>query len=498
MRKLIFGRKYGTNYLYPVNGSTDIALYFSTRTDNLTINWGDGSSSLYTTSKNIDFTISSGTDLKKGYSSAFVGNVSIISPKKDDIYSLRIQPKTTDKLNILDFESFINQFQNLYSLVISNELISDFQRATLKGDLSKIPNSLERFQIEYIGGYYNNATDFYLNISNFSTQSKLKWFNRPNLNNYWTRTLTVYGDLSKLPPQIQYFNLEINSNTVFTYTSGKVWESSFDTLNLGNGSLSVTDTDNLLIDLNNSITTAIGSKIINLANCYRTSLSDSAVVSLQAKGYTVTVLGVVKKLIDLGFQNNFNDLTGVNTLVSGNGSNFPTFVSGRKGTDFAANFNGSQSIKTSSNFIINNDKVSISFWMKTSNNAVSFITELSNPSDNKNAFYLATITNTQLRFGDRTPDNIRDITINSGSWQHIVIVVDRSLDASNSTKIYKNSIRQTETIIANNNTSGTYINDILYIGQRGGNSAGFIGQIQEFKMFNYALTQTEIDNLYNE
>ncbi len=113
-------------------------------------------------------------------------------------------------------------------------------------------------------------------------------------------------------------------------------------------------------------------------------------------------------ILDLPLQNNFTDTTGINTMIAGGTSNLPTFT--LEGGEYAATFNGSQSLKTNANFIIGSDKISISYWQKTSNNAVSFISELSAVSDNKNAFYLALISSTQLRFGDRAPDNTRDIS----------------------------------------------------------------------------------------
>ena len=203
-------------------------------------------------------------------------------------------------------------------------------------------------------------------------------------------------------------------------------------------------------------------------------------------------------ILDLPLQNNFTDTTGINTMVAGGTSNLPTFT--LEGGEYAATFNGSQSIKTNANFVIGTDKVSISFWIKRTSTHLSFISELSSNSDSKNGtFYVAFLNaTTTLRVGDRTPDNTRDVSVTTNIWKHIVIVIDRALDANNTTKIYIDGIRQSEAVIQNNNTSGNYINDILFIGQRGGNSSGFIGQIKFFKIFNYPLSTTEITNLYNK
>lgn len=290
----VFGRKYGETFIYPANGTSSASLYFSTRVYDLSINWGDGSTINYTTLKNTDFTITSAVNiLTHNYSTPFIGNIIISSNIVNDIYSLKIQPTTSDKLNIQNFETFINQFKNLYSLSITNDLNSDIKRAVLKGDLSRIPDSIERFQIDYLGAYYNNETDLYINLSNFNPTSKLKFFERRNLNDYWTRNINIYGDLSKIPPLVNYFSVKRNLANTLTYTAGRIWASSFDTLDIGNASLSTAETDNLLIDMANSITTAIGGKIIRLANCYRTSASNTAVSYLQSLGFTITVAGVI-------------------------------------------------------------------------------------------------------------------------------------------------------------------------------------------------------------
>ena len=56
-------------------------------------------------------------------------------------------------------------------------------------------------------------------------------------------------------------------------------------------------------------------------------------------------------ILDLPFQNSFVDATGKNTMIAGGASNLPTFT--LEGGEYAATFNGSQSLKTNANFNIN-------------------------------------------------------------------------------------------------------------------------------------------------
>ena len=71
-------------------------------------------------------------------------------------------------------------------------------------------------------------------------------------------------------------------------------------------------------------------------------------------------------ILDLPLQNNFTDTTGINTMIAGGASNLPTFT--LEGGEYAATFNGSQSLKTNANFNLNSDKVSISFWISNITN----------------------------------------------------------------------------------------------------------------------------------
>ena len=289
MRKLIFGRKYGEIANWAINtslGTTWRSLSFSTRSGNLIVNWGDGLSNSYTVVKNLDCTTISnasmgGTEISHTYSS-FVGNALLnFSNGINDVYSINIG--NGNFLLGSDWSTFINQFTNLYSINID----TPHNVCYINGDASQIPNSVEKFYIRD----FRNSGSFYMNVSNFSNLSQLKEFKSiDGLYGVHNTFNNIYGDLSKLPPLIQIFTLRDNLDNTFTYTSGRTWASSFDTLNLGNAKLSITDTDNLLIDMANSITTAIGSKVINLANCIRSSVSDTAVAYLRSLGFTITVL----------------------------------------------------------------------------------------------------------------------------------------------------------------------------------------------------------------
>lgn len=509
---LVFGRKYGGNVAsIPFSNTKEITQFpFSTRSGNCVINWGDGNTENFTPSKNIDVISGSATAIGHTYATTYTGNVDItFNNGLADVYSLFLYiPQSftpeTNTFNIQDFNAFINQFPNLYSLKISSyNVFASIQKCNIKGNVADIPNSVERIEVSDMNALVN-PNELYLNVTNFKVGSQLKWLNRNMEGGNQRSTWQTYGNLAKLPSQLYYFKLDGNAGN-FTYSGIKVWASSFDTLDLGNASLSTAETDNLLIDMANSITTAIGSKIIRLANSIRTTASNSAVSYLQSLGFTITVLGVEapanSKILDLPLQNNFTDTTGFNTMIAGGTSNLPTFT--LEGGEYAATFNGSQSIKTNGSLYFYSDKVSVSFWIKTAQTSLGTPFELSGSVDGNNAF-ASFINNGQVNkiqcwSKNQGYNNITNPTIiNDNVWRHFVFVIDRSLNAVNEIKCYENNVLMTVTKQLSTDNSGNFGNYPLFIGQRAGNALGFNGQMKFLKIFNYPLSTTEITNLYNK
>ena len=208
-------------------------------------------------------------------------------------------------------------------------------------------------------------------------------------------------------------------------------------------------------------------------------------------------------ILDLPFQNSFVDATGKNTMVAGGTSNLPTFT--LEGGEYAATFNGSQSLKTNANFNVGTDKVSVSFWMKTSKTATAAILELSNNFNNNNAFgsFINDLFANKITISDHNPSghNIVDsaININDNVWRHIVITIDRTLVGNQQNKIYVDGVLSyVQNTSYQVDLNGQWALNPLFIGQRGGSQYGFNGQLKFLKIFNYPLSQTEITNLYNK
>lgn len=496
--------------LFPFIDSAQAYIQVSTRTGNILVKWGDGTETNSTTSKNVDATVTALSALTYNYSPNYTGDVQVIFKQGlRDVYSILFNfSRSGDYNRILDIqniETFFKQFPNLYSIFF--EIYSyGTSKTVIKGDLSKLPDSIERIKFN---GFEvkNSGIDQWLNLSNYSQSSKLKYFNfsKEGYGVYPITLLKIIGNLSSLPPNCQFFKIAgTHSGSSITYTAGKVWASSFDTLYLPIP-LSFTENDNLLNDMKNSITTAIGGKVIYLGNSFRTASSDAAVAYLTGLGFTISGVVRQRKILDLPLQNSFTDISLESmSIIAANANGLPSFVAGPKGADYAVDFTGTKSLKTALNLAISNsDKVSISFWIKTTQTALAFITELSPTASSNNGFYIASnegLTNCFTALSNSGQINIRRTNANTNNvWHHVVMVIDRSLDATSELKIYidKNVMPLAVMYSLGNNTSGNFGAFPLFIGQRNGASSGFIGQLAYLKVFNYPLSQLEIDNLYN-
>ena len=150
---------------------------------------------------------------------------------------------------------------------------------------------------------------------------------------------------------------------------------------------------------------------------------------------------------------------------------------------------------------------SVAFWAKTSQTAVGLIIELTSNFNNNVPAFL--IWHNQLLpnrfaagYNQSSGQNMygnSNTQINDSNWHFITIIMNRNETINNELKIYVDKVLTSITYTSQYNTSGNFKSDKIYIGGRGNSySSPFNGATSPIKMFNYALTQTEIDNLYNE
>ena len=206
-------------------------------------------------------------------------------------------------------------------------------------------------------------------------------------------------------------------------------------------------------------------------------------------------------ILDLDFQNNFIDKSpSALTMVQGQG--LPTFgLSGRKAGEYCANFNRSQSIKTTTNLPINSDKVTVAFWMKTTQTEIGMVTEMSRNLDAINSFYITINENAnKIWLADIVSNyniGISVASVNNGSWIHAVMTIDRSQNGTSQNKIYVNGVLsyvQHGGFTTDNNSN--FVNNILYIGQREGNAFGYVGSLMKYQVFNQVPTDEQAMEMY--
>ena len=209
-------------------------------------------------------------------------------------------------------------------------------------------------------------------------------------------------------------------------------------------------------------------------------------------------------ILDLPLQNNFTDYSASGiSMVAGGTSNQPTFaLSGRKAGEYCAVFNGSQSIKTNTNLPINSDKVTIKFWMKTTQTTTSTMFESSPNYTAVNSFsmFLNDLRAGKIELGSGSNSVKKFVdsssNVNSGSWVRIVGIIDRAITPT-SVKIYVNGVDVTTLTSFNTNNTGLFPNNILFIGQRAGSTLGYTGSLMHLELLNYTITASEVLADYN-
>lgn len=177
------------------------------------------------------------------------------------------------------------------------------------------------------------------------------------------------------------------------------------------------------------------------------------------------------------------------------------FVAGRKDGTQAIQF-GSGCVKTANAVAFNSDKVSLSFWMKTTQTSLGMLFEVYTNASVANSFYIDINEFDKMTFKDNqsgkqnsrnTNENIMD-----NAWHHILITSDRSLGV-NQSKIFINGVENSYQFgYHTDDFSGNYPSFNIFIGARDGTSFRYSGLMQDLRIYNRVLTPLEIEELYNE
>lgn len=200
-------------------------------------------------------------------------------------------------------------------------------------------------------------------------------------------------------------------------------------------------------------------------------------------------------VLDIDFQNNFIDKTGFNTILIGDK---PPIFKSDGGTGYCAEFDKTKFIKTVNPILPNNtDQVTFVFDIKTTQNETAVIFELGNDVIENQGFqtimdpgrYISQVT--ALNYPVRVNKVSSTISL-SNEFTNIVAITNRQTTPES--KIYINKELKSHQLRPED-TYGVFQPAPLSIGQRADGTYGFSGQIKNLRVFNYALTNEEIQNL---
>ena len=283
--------------------------------------------------------------------------------------------------------------------------------------------------------------------------------------------------------------------------------------NIGTGTLTwQIDDDRLwLITEPTSGSTAAGANDNITVNVNRTLLAlvrDDGTITITSNGGTETVTVNIEKTNDTEqlvayypFNGNANDESGNGYHGTENGN--PTLATDRfSNANSAFEFDGVDDyIDVGQKTIFNNPSaITISVWIRPNNTEHGkIIAKGFNVGSNRAGFTweVANMPGT-IRFGVSDGSNYTDVlsnnTVNVGSWHHIVGTYNGSV-----TSIYLDGV------LENSNTaiSGKLNNETgpLQIGREnsgGSGNAEFNGSIDDIRIYNYAISEMEISDLYHE
>ena len=177
------------------------------------------------------------------------------------------------------------------------------------------------------------------------------------------------------------------------------------------------------------------------------------------------------------------------------------FVAGRKTETQAIQF-GSGCVKTTNAVAFNSDKLTISFWMKTTQTSLGMLIEVDTNALSANSFYIDINEFGPMVFKDNQSSmqntRITNENVRNNAWHHILITSDRSLGV-NQSKIFINGVENSYQHSSNTgDLSGNYPSFNIFIGARDGSSFMYSGLMQDLRIYNRVLTPSEIEELYNE
>ena len=223
---------------------------------------------------------------------------------------------------------------------------------------------------------------------------------------------------------------------------------------------------------------------------YQIEATNAAGTTLSAVGNFITTATpvAVVPIAEYSFNNTYNNVNGNTPFASNTGT---SFVTGRDGVtaNGALNINNTGATATITGLPYGNAARTISFWAKTNvliGGAYNMTFSYGQGSDS-NAFGASFGNIVCELFGYANNVSVNSSNTNN-TWYHFVYVYDGT-----SAKIYKNGVLLT-TVAKTWNTINN--SNIFKLGIGVGNEYLFNGAIDDLKIYNVALTDTQVTSLY--
>lgn len=305
-----------------------------------------------------------------------------------------------------------------------------------------------------IGGSFNSMTvDYFGYANNFSASSSNSpstWYHFVYV--YDGTTAKIYKDGVMLASQAKTWNT-INNNNIFKLGIGVGGELNF---------------DGAIDDL----------KIFNYV------LTDTEINNLYT--YNALAPSTGSAIYNFTFDNSYYDVTSVNCFATAG-----TFTTDRSGNiNSALQLNSLGTEVSLPNLPIGNASRSVSVWIKMNSYlSDNFLFSYGSPAVNQ-AYGFSLKSNLVNNYAWAN-DLTHATSIPLSTWKHLVVTFDTNTDLAS---IYLDGVLITSAAKPDWNTANI---TNFYLGRTPQGANSFNGVVDDLKIYNYALSQTEITNLYN-
>jgi len=192
----------------------------------------------------------------------------------------------------------------------------------------------------------------------------------------------------------------------------------------------------------------------------------------------------------------------VNPLLSGSLINGPTF-NNQNGGSIVFDGTNDYGVVNSVN-LSGTNKITIDIWMKFTSTSTQIIGEHSINFNGANAFLidineLGGVGSFQIsQYNSGYNIAYTSVGFNDGRWHNFTTIINRSLVATQEIQIYADTtLNTTYSPIYQTDITGNFSTFDFYIGSRAGSSYFYNGNIANFKIYNRALSNSEILQNYN-